>query len=99
MTAANGTAKKSKPSEIALDMDDLDLQDCLDVEEVTGQDAGAIFAGLQVGQYTIKTIAALIWVAKRKTDPTFTFEDAKRTKVSAIPALMGQEDDAGPSQG
>lgn len=91
-TKTNGT----KPTTVLdLNVDDLDLGDCMDVEEVTGEPAFVTFAAAQNGAMTAKAMAALVWVSKRKTDPTFTFEDAKRIKVSTL----SEEADAGQDQG
>lgn len=91
-TKTNGT----KPTNVLdLNVDDLSLGDCMDVEEITGEPAFMTFASAQSGGMSAKAMAALVWVTKRKSDPTFTFEDAKAIKVSTL----GAEDDAGQAQG
>jgi hypothetical protein len=91
-TKTNGTRPATT---LDLDVDDLSLGDCIDVEEITGEPAFVTFAAAQTGQMTAKAMAALVWVSKRKADPTFTFEDAKQIKV----ASLSTEDDAGQTQG
>lgn len=93
MTTAKTKSNGTKPANVLdLSVDDLSLGDCIDVEEVTGQPAFAIFAAAQAGTMTAKAMAALVWVTKRQTDPTFTFEDAKAVKVSSL----GGEDASAP---
>ena len=90
-TKSNGT----KPANVLdLSVDDLSLADLIDVEDITGEPAFMTFAAAQNGGMTAKAMAALVWVTKRKTDPTFTFEDAKAVKVSTLGA-----EDAGQAQG
>lgn len=96
MTTTKAKTNGTKPTSVLdLNVDDLSLGDCMDLEEITGEPAFATFAAAQTGGMTAKAMAALVWVTKRKTDPTFTFKDAKAIRVSSL----GSEDDAGQAQG
>ena len=91
----NGNKADTK-SVLDLNVDDLSLGDCIDVEEITGEPVFLTFAAAQAGGMSAKAMTALVWVTKRRDDPTFTFEDAKGIRVSA---LTPEDEGAGEAQG
>lgn len=92
-TKSNGT----KPAVLDFNVDDLSLGDCIDVEEITGEPVFLSFAAAQTGGLSAKAMAALVWVIKRRSDPTFTFDDAKAIRVASLGEEAGE--DAGQAQG
>ena len=51
------------------------------IEEIVGRD---VMHELGRGKPSVKTVLAMIYVVKRRTDPTFTLEEARAMKVNAI---------------
>lgn len=60
---------------IVVDLKTFLTGDLIDLEE-----AGGSLTDMQ----SAKTIVALIWLTRRKEDPTFTFEDAKKIPVGEL---------------
>lgn len=66
---------------LEFDPNSLTLQEMCDLEEATGENAYSSLAG---GVPSAKTLAGLVWIVKRRTDPGFSFDDAKKLKVSDL---------------
>lgn len=64
--------------EIALDPQDLTLGELEEFEAATGMTMA------DIGKGTAKAILGLIWLAKRREDPSFTLDDARKLKVGEI---------------
>jgi hypothetical protein len=64
------------------------VADVEDLEAVCGIDfadlAGALESSTAGGK--LRITAALLWLRRRRTDPTFTFEDARAMPVDALQA-------------
>lgn len=66
---------------IEIDINDLTLGDLEDIEGVVGSEAMRL---LMRGEVTPKGMVALVWVAKRQTDPGFSLDDARKVSLSAF---------------
>lgn len=64
-----------------IDINDLTLGDLEDIEGVVGSEAMRL---LMRGEVTPKGMVALVWVAKRQTDPGFSLDDARKVQLSAF---------------
>lgn len=51
------------------------------IEDVTGRN---VVAELGRGQPSAKTLVAVVWIVKRRSDPTFTLDDARKLDVSSF---------------
>ena len=71
-----------EPSEmIVIDANSLTLGELEEIEDLTGRN---VTAELGKGTPSARTLTALIWVIKRRTDPGFTIEDARKINVAAF---------------
>lgn len=77
---------------IALDVDELSLGELEAVEEYTGKTIFEIESDLSAGTVRARTLTALVWLAKHREDDTYTFDDAKSVRASAIRAKGGDTD-------
>lgn len=62
-----------------INIDDLTLGDLEEVEKIAGVSVGELFAD---GKLPAKALKAIVWVMRRREDPTFSLEDAANVKVS-----------------
>lgn len=70
---------------ITVDLNTFTLGDLIDLE-----DAGGSLTDLQ----SARTIVALVWLVRRREDPTFTIEQAKATPVNELDiAIAGESTD------
>lgn len=67
------------------DINELDLGELEDFAEATGIDPMALTDGWQP---TLKAVRAFVWLVKRREDPGYTLEDARRVKVSELGELL-----------
>lgn len=67
-----------------LDPDSLEVGEIMDIEEVTGQPFGILEKGFRTGEWSMASVAAFIWIAERRKNPEFTFEDAKKVKFGDV---------------
>lgn len=80
-----------KVPEVVIDLDDLELGEIEEFEELSGVSIAQVQSGLPA-----KAVTALVWIVKRKTDPNFTLEMARKVKLSDVDFA---EDDANPTVG
>lgn len=66
------------------DWNDLSLGELEDLETATGMSA----AEMAENASRPKVLTAVLWVIRRRTDPTFTLEDARQVKLSALASMM-----------
>ena len=64
-----------------LNVDDLTLGELEDIEERTGVNVATLRGG---GPPPSKVLTALVWVMKRREDPSFTYEQARELKVTEL---------------
>jgi len=69
--------------DLTLDMAKLTLGDMADWEEYTGKPLTSL-AGVDVATLSAKEMIAVVWLAGRQDNPSFTLEDAKRMPLSEI---------------
>jgi len=87
--------------ELTLNIDDLTIEDVVDLEEKSGLTAAQLFGPEGNDSPRGKALQALVWICRRREDPTFTFEDAGKMKFAELQAGVNiVEDDASdPSEG
>lgn len=74
--------------ELSFDINDLTWGELETIEEIVGRD---VMRELGRGTPSVKTIVAVVYVVKRRTDPAFTLDDARTLKVNAV-KIEGQSD-------
>jgi len=71
-----------EPQEVVvIDANTLTLGELEEVEDLTGRN---VVAELGRGQPSARSLTALVYIFKRRADPTFTMEDARRLDVSSF---------------
>jgi hypothetical protein len=68
-------------NEITIDYDRITLGDMESLEEHVGPH---VWEELRGGKPSAKTLVALVWIMRRRDDPTFTLEDARQVPVVAL---------------
>lgn len=71
--------------DLAFDFDDLTIEEVEQIEEITGVSIDAI---QEKGSAKGKTLRAIVFVVKRRTDPEFTIDAAGRLPVRDVEALL-----------
>lgn len=70
---------------VKLDFDSLSVGDLLDFEEKTG--ANLIETTTQMektGQAPMKALVGLLWICRRSEDPSYSYEDARKMKITEL---------------
>ena len=67
------------------DINELDLGELEDLADAAGIDPLALNEGWQPD---LKAVRAFVWLLKRREDPGFTLEDARRVKLHELAALV-----------
>lgn len=75
---STGRATPKKPGKLVLDINSLDLGEVRDIQEATGKQLEDL---LVKNKASFDLVIGMLWVYKRRTNPSFTFENALRTKV------------------
>lgn len=65
-----------------INLDELTLADLADVEKKVGRSFTAALS--DPNDLSATTLQALVWVAKRREDPDFTFEQAGRLPMAQV---------------
>lgn len=74
-----------------LDLEDLEIGELEDLAEVLGiRDIREL--GRMAEAMPPRMMSAVAWLAKRREDPAFTIEDARRMKVRELEELFGAND-------
>lgn len=71
---------------VDINVDDYSMAELVAIEEQTGQPIGSLFPG---GQTSAKGLAAVYWIARRRRQPDFTYEDALATKLNVVTGQGG----------
>ena len=82
---------------LELDVDSLTLGEIEQLEEIANRAIGEIFdivSGVQPMRASVLT--AIVWLVKRRQDPSFTVEQARSTRVSLVLAAGGETDPTEP---
>jgi len=74
----NGTA-----TELAINLDDLTIDDLCELEDLAGEDA---VAAMLAGKPGPKVLRGLVLLSMRKTNPDATIADAGRITLSSLPS-------------
>ena len=72
---------------LAFDPDALTIGDLEDFEDVVGKPFAEIFRGTGPNgevEMPAKALKALVWIVRRKEDPSFTLEAARNVRIGAI---------------
>lgn len=64
-------------------MENITLGDLADIEDATG----ISLVGIDLTKPPMKVALALAWILRRKSDPSFTYEQARNLPVSAVGEL------------
>jgi len=81
--------------ELNLDVSSLTIDDVVDLEAAVGQPISDIFSGDGSAPQG-KALKALVWIAKRKEDPSFSFEDAGRLSFADLGGMEVESADLDP---
>lgn len=74
------TTATGRQVSLAFDLDELTIGDLADMEDVAGVDIQRI----DLKAPPLKVLPAMVWIFNRKLDPTFTYEDARAVKLTAL---------------
>jgi len=74
------TTATERQVSLAFDLDELTIGDLADIEDVAGVNVQSI----DLKQPPLRVLPALVWIFNRKLDPSFTYEDARGVKLSAL---------------
>lgn len=76
--AKRTTPKKvNQPEVIEIDIDDFEIGEIEDFEALSGVSFDEVLAGKKSTQM----LKFLVWIVKRRTNPNFTLEDARKIKM------------------
>jgi len=81
--------------EIALDIEQMTLADLEFFEE----QSGLSIEDLSQGRFTTKAILALITIDRRRTDPAYTMDDARKLKFGEVEFAAAADPTAGEAAG
>jgi len=70
-----------------VDFNDITLGEIEEIEDYAGLPVGMIGDVNTVGTSKLRT--AFAWIVKRRTDPAFTVEDAKKLSAADLTSLLG----------
>ena len=77
-----------EPEELVFDVNTLTLGEVEAMEDIVGRD---VMRELGQGTPSVKTLLALVYVMKRRTNPEFTLDDARALRITAVKANGGQD--------
>jgi hypothetical protein len=80
-------------TDLLVELDSLTVEEVEILEEVTG---AAFEQAFQAGRPKGKALRALAYIVGRRSDPTFTLEDAGRTRLSFAGSDVGRLDPTEP---
>ncbi len=84
--------------ELAFDLDELDLGEMADLADVLGLGLDEMD---KLTSPTPRMLPAMVWIVQRRKDPTYTYEQARKVKLSQLrqPAAEAPAADAPASAG
>lgn len=82
---------------LEINVNELTLGDLEDFELKVGIDFRSI-SGRQAGELPLKALIALVWLIKRKTNPDYTYEDARNIKIETLGTIDLKDTGANPTQ-
>lgn len=92
--------------QVEFDINDLSLGDAEDLEEYTGLSVMELDGALRAGKVSTRVVTGIIWIMKRREDPSFTLAQARAIKFAELevevpkaPAADGAAAPASPGSG
>lgn len=70
---------------------DLDVGDLLDFEEITGCSIDQVFTPTGM-KMSAKVVLAIVYIVKRRENPGFTLDDARKVKFSELQFVSDEVD-------
>jgi len=70
--------------QITFDINALSLEDAEDLEEYTGIPVMKLSAALEAGAVPTKVLTAMVWILKRREDPSFTLAAARALRFNDL---------------
>lgn len=64
------------------DVNDLTLEELCDLEDAIGDEN--LYGKLAEGKVSAKAMVGLVWIIRRRDEPGFSFDDAKKLKVTDL---------------
>lgn len=83
VTAMSALEPDDNDEVLEFDVNSLTLGEVEEMEEIVG---GEVMRQLGDGAPSVKTLVALVYVMKRRTNPDYSLDDARKMKVAAIKA-------------
>lgn len=79
--------EEQQQSLVSFDPNELTLGDVMDLEDVAGKPLSQIMEGFQEDppSFSARELAALVWIAQRRTNPKMKFEDVRDVKFMDAP--------------
>ena len=74
----------TEPIRLELDVNRFTLAELEDLEEATGLTFTRLGEVLASGDYSIKLLRAVVWILRRRVDPSYSLEDARALSLSDI---------------
>lgn len=74
------------------DINDLTIGEVADIEEATGKSISSLFDG---SGSQARTLQAVIWIVRRREDPTLTLEQAGNLTFTEMNDMLSLTDDGG----
>lgn len=87
------------PEKIRVDMDELTLDEMADVAELLVDTFGQSLNDLLSSPKQPLAIAALAWAMQKRTNPDYTFAEARRLRIGDIDFVAGGEAQPGEALG
>lgn len=78
--------------EFTFDLDKVTVGDIVDIEETVGMPWDDI---VDMDVPPTKVVLAMLWVVRRRADPTFTLDDARQLPLSEVQSLSVGSDPTG----
>ena len=78
-----------------MNLDDLSIDDIVDLEEKTGYPASVLFGPERDKLPQGNVLKAIAWIALRKDDPSFTWDDAGKLTFAEIQASVTNDEAEG----
>ncbi len=76
---------------VEIDLNDFTLGEVEDIEQV----AGVYFRDLFKSDKSGRGLAACLWVVRRRTNPEYTLDEAKREKLRDVSLVFNESDPTG----
>jgi hypothetical protein len=96
MAKQTRTARAGAEEKLRISEDDLTVGDLEDFEDIVGRPIGEVLPRTRAEAKgwvpSAKVLKALVFIAKRRDDPGFTIEDARRVRVTELELAASSAD-------